>query len=341
MKKNSPLVAFLLGALFVSFFTLQIQAQFTTQSRNTITGYVFDQQRSPITQIPVELINDVNSVIQRTRTDGSGRFFFSGVPSGRFVIRVLPLGTNFEEQTQEIEIGGIGALGRPVSDHAQKDFYLRLRRDKANADTVNEVLFVQDVPDNARKLYEKGMSDLESSRIDEGVEELRKSLELFPTYYLALEKLGLIYLSQEKYENAVEILTRMVTVNPRSFNGWYGLSYANYALEKSGAAVESGKKAVSLDSNSVNALLILGVSQRQAKQYEEAEKSLVKAKKLDKGKTSDIYWNLALLYAHNLKRLKDAANELELYLKINPNSPNAENVKKLIKQFLENQAPSK
>jgi tetratricopeptide (TPR) repeat protein len=132
----------------------------------------------------------------------------------------------------------------------------------------------------------------------------------------------------------------MVKVNPRSFNGWYGLSYANYALDKSTAAVESGEKAVSISPNSVNALLILGISQRQAKQYEKAEKYLLKAKKLDNGKTPDINWNLALLYAHNFKRYKDAADELELYLKLTPQSPNAENVKKLIKKFRENPTAS-
>ena len=338
MNKNTTVVASLLSAVFISFFTLQLKAQPPTQNRSTISGYVFDQQRRPLAQIPVELINDVNSVIQRTRTDGSGRFFFSGLPSGRFSIKVMPLGTNYEEQTQDVEISGVNALGRSVSDNVQKDFYLRLPQDNKN--TVNAAIFIQEVPENARKTYEKAISDLDNNKVEAGVEGLQKALELFPTYYLALERLGLIYLHQQKYENALEVLTKVVTVNPRSFNGWYGLSYANYAQEQSAAAVESGEKAVSLNSNSVNALLILGISQRQAKQYKEAEKSLLKAKKLDKGKTPDIYWNLALLYTHNLKRYKDAANELELYLKINPQIPNAESIKKLIKQFRENPTPS-
>lgn len=340
MKKDSIIAVFLSSALVISFFVSQSQAQIPTRNRSTITGYVFDQQRRPVAQIPVELINEVNSVIQRTRTDGSGRFFFGGLPPGRFSIKVLPLGTNLEEQTQEVELSGMGALGRVITEHAQRDFYLKLRRDNTESNTINEAIFVQDVPENARKIYEKAVSDLNGNKFDLGIKGLQNALEIFPTYFLALERLGLIYLNQQKYENAVEILSKMVTVNPRSFNGWYGLSYANYALEKAAAAVEAGERAVSLNPNSINALMILGVSQRQSKEYEKAEKFLLKAKKLDKGKTQDIHWHLALLYAHNLKRYKDAANELELYLKIDPNSPNAENVKKLIKKFRENPTPS-
>jgi tetratricopeptide (TPR) repeat protein len=148
--------------------------------------------------------------------------------------------------------------------------------------------------------------------------------------------LGLLYIGQNKFENAIEALTRAVEVNDRSFTAWYGLSYSAYSLNKPEASIIAAKKALELDKSSVNALFILGLSQRRMKSYAEAEKSLVQAKTLDKGKTPDINWNLALLYAHNFKRYNDAANELETYLKNNPNAQNREAVKKLIKQFREN-----
>ncbi len=153
---------------------------------------------------------------------------------------------------------------------------------------------------------------------------------------MALETLGLIYVKQQKYEKALDILSRAVEVNARSFSSWYGLSYANYALQQSEAAVEAAQKAVSLNGNSGDVLLLLGVSQRQARHYQEAEKSLKQADKLTNGESPDVHWNLALLYAHNLNRNNDAANELELYLKANPDTPARENVKKLIKRFREN-----
>lgn len=306
------------------------------QNRSTISGFVFDQQRRPVSQIQVELLNEVDSVLARSRTDSGGRFLFTGLSQGRFTIKVLSVGTNFEEQTQQVEIYGINATGRAMSDNVQKDFYLRLRQDGSRINEVTGVTFIQEIPEDARKSYEKASADLEDKKIDEGIKGLENSIKLFPNYYLALEKLGGLYINQQKYDNARDIFNRAVAVNERSFSGWYGLSYSNYALKQSGSAIEAGRRAVTLNANSVDAHLILGISLRQAKQYQEAEKSLKQAGKIAQGKYPDVHWNLALLYAHNLKRYKDAADELELYLKANPKNPNTESVKKLIKQFREN-----
>ena len=82
------------------------------QNRNTITGFVFTSDRRPVPNVYVELSNEVYQVLQRTRTDGSGRYFFSRLSSGRFIVKVLPLGTNLEEQSQEVELINIMVLNQ-------------------------------------------------------------------------------------------------------------------------------------------------------------------------------------------------------------------------------------
>jgi tetratricopeptide (TPR) repeat protein len=227
----------------------------------------------------------------------------------------------------------MGASGRPIMDNLQKDFYLRLRR--SSAISASGTIFVQDIPEAAKTTYQKAISDLEANRVEAGVEGLEQALKLFPTYYSALERLGLVYTTQQKYEKAVEVFGKVVVVNSRSFNGWYGLSYANYALRHSGAAVEAAQKAVTLNSTSEGAILFLGLSLRQAKRYTEAEKSLKEANRITKGLSADVHWNLALLYAKDLNRYKEAADELELYLKTNPTTTQIDNIRKLIKQYRE------
>lgn len=339
MKANSLFVIFF--TTFLSFpLITETQAEpislhSVRQNRNTIGGHVFDSQRNPIAQIYVELQKDVYSTLARTKTDGSGRFFFSGLSAGRFSLRVLPYGTNLEEQTQEVEIVNFIAPGRSASDNVQKDFYLRLRRDEADARAVTGTIFIQDVPEQAQKSYKKAVSELDDKKVEAGIGELQNALKLFPDYYLALERLGSEFIKQQKYQNAQEIYKRAVAVNPRSYSGWYGLSYASYSLKQTEMAVEAAEKAVLLNPKSLDVLLILGISERQAGRYDKAEKSLKQADKLAKGKSADVHWNLALLYAHNLKRYKDAADELELYLKAEPNVENAATIKKLIKQFRE------
>lgn len=327
MRRNSLIAALFVSVLLISLFALQARGQ-VPYTGNTITGFVFDPQRRPIAQVYVELINDVNSVLQRMRTDGSGQFIFRGVSQGRFQVRVLALGTIYEDQTQEVDTSG-----RPSRDTIQKDFYLHLR--KSGLVSAPGTIFVQDIPEEAKTIYQRAVADLDRNRLEDGVAGLESALKIFPDYYLALERLGLIYLTQQKYEKAVGVFGKAVVVNPRSFNGWYGLSCSHYALKKSDAAVEAAQKAVTLNSNSVDALLILGISLRQAKRYDEAEKPLKQADKISKGLNPDVHWHLALLYAKNLNRLSDAANELERYLKTTPDTSQTENIRKLIKQYRE------
>lgn len=327
---GSSVFLFLCCLAWIGIFAQSAVPQF----RNTITGFVFDSQRNPVSQIPVEVQNEVNQTLQRTRTDNSGRFFFSGLSAGRFNVRVLPLGTNFEEQTQEVEIINIVRPGGfSTSDSAQKDFYLRLRRDAKEANAVTGTLFAQDIPREAQKSYNKAIDEFASKRDEAGIQELLKALKTFPDYFLALERLGREYMKQQKYDIARAVFTKTVSVNQRSFNGWYGLSYASYALGQSDIAIEAGQNAVKLEPASIEAKLILGISQRRAKRFQEAEKTLLEAKKLAKGLFPDVHWNLALLYSHNLQRYKEAADELELYLKAQPDDAKAGNIKKLIAEL--------
>jgi tetratricopeptide (TPR) repeat protein len=304
-----------------------------TAQGSRIQGQVMDTNRRPVSQAYVELLNDVDSVIRRIRTDGGGAYFFSGLGAGRYTVRVRPFGTNLEEQSQEVELNTfIG--GRTVSDMQQRDFYLKVRKNSsASVPSYTGVVFAQEVPPDAKRSYDKAISDLDANRLDSGIQELRNAVTTFPQYFQALDRLGVELLKQQKWEESAQFLERAVAVNEKSGNSWYGLAFCYYAQDSAGKAVEAAKKADSFSPESADIALILGISLRKDKQYSEAEKALLKAKKLTDGKSPDVRWNLALLYAHNLKNFRLAADELEAYLKIKPDHPNATLLKKLIEQY--------
>ena len=79
----------------------------------------------------------------------------------------------------------------------------------------------------------------------------------------------------------------------------------------------------------------MGKIYRELKQFDQAETNFKKAKELSKNKLADVHWELALLYYYNLNRYADAADELELYLKANPNADNKNQIEKLIKSLRE------
>ncbi|MEO8573973.1 MAG: tetratricopeptide repeat protein [Pyrinomonadaceae bacterium] len=334
--KVSVLVSF---SILLSVFFLYCNSA-SAQTGNSVSGHVFGADRRPLSDVYVELLDDLSRAISRGRTSASGLYSFFGLSAGRFRIRVMPLGTDYEEQEQDLEIvnfsgsAGIGdtrVLGR-VSEI--RDFYLNPRRVAMGLGSPTSV-FAQDVPDEARKLYRDAIDHLEDKKPQEAYTALKSALEIFPKYFVALETLGTEYVKAGHFEAAQILLSLAVEVNPRAYKSWYALARALEAQQKHGEALAAAKKAIQMNALAPESLFLTGYLLRQAKEYPEAEKQLIKARDTSGDSIPDVHWELALLYANGLKRYKDAAKELRLYLKAKPDDKNAENIKKLIAEFEE------
>jgi Flp pilus assembly protein TadD len=298
---------------------------FVAQQVTSISGHVSDDQRNPIPDLQVELLDDVDSVIQRTKTDSSGLFVFRRLSTGIFQVRVQTYGTDYIGQTQRVQLERTRAF-------EQVDFALAMKRTASTSVTAGAV-FVQEVPEQARREYERGAALLQKTeKRNEGLETLKKAIEIFPLYFDALELLGTEYVKEQKYEPAVPVLTKAIEVNGRSYQSLNALSVAQYNLKQVPEAVESMRRAVTLNQKSVNANLWLGMLLRQIEKLDEAETYLKQADKLAGSKSPEAHWQLALLF-NQLKRYKEAADELELFLKVQPDAKDTELIKKLIQRF--------
>jgi tetratricopeptide (TPR) repeat protein len=309
--------------------------------RNAISGHVFGESRRPLSDVFVELLDDLGVTINRTRTNASGRYEFSGLAEGRFKVRILPYGTDYAEQAQEVVISNVSARGGGTgSEIQQRDFYLRLRPElSAGPFAAPGTVFAQEVPEAAKKLYEQGVAELRAKKEKEGFESLKNALNAFPDYFLALDRLGTEYAVRGNtnpayFEAARVLLTKAVGVNPGSFSSTFGLGFAQYHLGMSGEAVENFQRAVKLYDKSVNAHLWLGVALKKSGKLPQAEGSLTRANKLSNGKVAEVHLRLAEVYSDQ-KRYREAADELELFLKNQQDARDAEKIRQLIGQLRE------
>ena len=310
----------------------------SSQGRNSISGLVFGESRMPLSDTHVELLDELGSTITRTKTNGSGRYAFYGLSNGRFKVRVFPVGTDYLEQIQEVILSAVSAVPGSGSDNQQIDFYLR-PRPGANAGpfSVPGTIFAQEVPDEARKLFEQGVSELRQKQEKEGFESLKKALDVFPTYFLALDRLGTEYAARGQmnppyFEAARILLTKALEVNPRSYSSMFGLGFTQYHLGRVNEAVVNLERAIGVYNKSTHGYLWLGIAQKRVGKVVQAEASLKRANELSKGKEADVHWQLAGLY-NDQKRYAEAATELELFLKSKPDARDAEKIKQLIAQL--------
>src|ERR1043166_4405211 len=143
-----------------------------------------------------------------------------------------------------------------------------------------------------------------------------------------------------RYDAAIPVLTKALEINSRAFSSCFALGVAQYNVKQIQPAIESFRRAVLLNEKSINANLWLGIALRQTSRPDAAESYLRRADQLAESKLPDAHWQLALLF-NQLKRYKEAADELEIFLKLQPDARDAELIKKLIKRLREQSVAEK
>lgn len=309
-----------------------------SQGRNSVSGHVFGDSRRPLADVHVELLNELGVTVSRIRTNGSGRYVFFGLPDGRYKVRVLPYEVNYHEQTQDVTLIPVSAIPGSGAEVAQLDFYLQPRESPNTGPLAAPgTIFAQEVPDSAKKLYEIGIAALKAKKEQEGFESLRMALEIFPSYFAALDRLGTEYAvrgSQDKryFEAARVLLTKAVEVNRKSFSSTFGLGFSQYHLGLIDPAIENLQRATNIQNKMINGHMWLGIALKRVGKLADAEAALKRADEMSNGKESEVHWYLAGIYSDQ-KRYSDAADELEKFLKTKPDARDAEKIRQVIAQL--------
>jgi tetratricopeptide (TPR) repeat protein len=283
---------------------------------STIMGIVYDNQRNPLSDVDVELLDDFYRSVNRARTDGNGRYEFGGLKDGRYSVRVLAFRYDFIDETASVEIATItsGVAGQVGNAIIPQDFYLQPKKGSL-LEAELAVVFAQAVPKEAEKIYGNALKNLSQKKTDEGIVQLRESIKLFPNYYLALHRLGRELFFKGEYGEAAQMSLKATEVNPKSGTSFYYLGNSLSKLNYNKAAIVALNQALVIAPSSVQVLYVLGKAENLEGKYTDAEKHFLEAKKLSKTAIPDIHWELAQLYGNSFKKYTEAADELELYLK--------------------------
>ena len=188
----------------------------------------------------VELQNELYSTLDRVQTSSSGRFSFTVSRQGNYVVKVLASNTNYLDAAEPVEIiTGVNARG---SDSVYLDIYLKFDKRKINTGVtgIAESVFVQEVPDEARKLYKSGVRDI-GKNDTKGFDEIEQALKIFPNYYDALNTIGRGYVQRKEYQKSFPYLIKSIDINQRSYSSFYALAYAAYKLNFLPEATEAAR----------------------------------------------------------------------------------------------------
>ena len=305
------------------------------QNRNTIEGRVQTSDHQPVSEVRVFLKNDSYSEIATTYTDGSGRFRFLNLMSGVYYVLIEPGALNFERQSQRVEAVAFTQRQNGGGEVFRVDFVVKSTEAATTSGKYADrgVLFIQPVPDEARKEYANALKKLDKGDFGSAAASLSHAIEIYPDYYEALELIGTEYVKRQQYKPALPLLLHAVEVNKDGWRAFYSLGLAQYELNQRDAALQSLGRAVELNPSSPNAVMRLGIALAQdSARRTEAIHAFEKVIELAKDRVPTAYFYLGALYASD-NQYRKAADAFETFLRVYPQAGEREKIKRMIDEY--------
>jgi tetratricopeptide (TPR) repeat protein len=259
---------------------------------------------------------------RQTYTDDSGRYEFSELPRGFFLLSARSIDDpKLTSDVVEAETGR-GALARfPVN------LFLRVRSDKtvtkASSPVVSTAEMAQRVPGKARKSYDKGLKLVSQGKREQAERHFTRAIAAFPGYFQAYAERGSAHAAAGKISEAAADFRHALEINPRYGPALRGSGICNFQLGRYSEAAAELEKAAAMEPAAARNFLLLGVVQAVLNRTNEALASLRHALWLDPEGCVRARLHLAKIYIKE-GRTKPALAQLEAYLEAAPDSPDKE-----------------
>jgi Tfp pilus assembly protein PilF len=275
-----------------------------------------------------------------TTTDQDGEFRFNNIRAGTYAV-VVDGGKDYETAREPVNIDPGGTSG-PVTSVT---IHLRPKVDASNPAFAG-------VPKAALDLYQKGTVAAQKGNAKSAAEFFSKAVETYPNFAMALNELGVQYMKIGQMDKAAETFGSLVKLKPGDAGAHLDLGIALYnqstgllstkageavpstkaeeAGQKADQAVTELREALKLNSPGFTAHYYLGMALIRLKKYDEAQKEMELAISTGGENLAQAHRFLGGLYQRAQKN-KEAVDELEKYLKLDPKAPDADRIKEIIK----------
>jgi tetratricopeptide (TPR) repeat protein len=308
-----------------------------TGGNHIIQGYVFfPSGRRAEGSIQVKLQSHNSGEIS-VMADASGSFTFEALSPGNYTVVVIP-GDAYEQATEAVFIDNdvdLSRMGIPQPKTSHRYTVMVHLRPKADTNrTKASVLSVElaQVPEGPRKLYEKGLEQAQAGEKAKAIESLKAAIQLYPQFPLALNELGVQYLKLGQPGKAAEALKTASELSPDAFTPRLNLGIALLEAKRFSDAEAQLREALKQNATAPTAHMYLGLALTHLRNYDEAEKELLQSLVQGRDQLGMAHYYLGGLYwrKHDYAH---AAEELETYLRLSPNAPDAERVRGTIKDL--------
>ena len=295
------------------------------QSR--ITGMVLTPDGQRIAgHIAVKLLTETRG--ERVAfTDESGNFSFTGLVSGQYTI-IIEKEQQFENYAYPFTIrqrAGFPAESLQVNIRLTYKKGLVPKPGLVNAEFAG-------VPKAALDLYNAGVELGKKGDRQGAIEQLQKAIGEYSKFVAAYNEMGVQYLGLGDFLHATEAFQSALKIDSTAFGPMMNFGMTLFMMKRYRDADPVLRAAVAMKSDQAAPHYFLGQNTANLGKFDEAEKELQLALKLGGPEVAEAYRLLAIIHFSKGKK-KEAADDLEQYLKVNPTAQDADNLKETIKKF--------
>jgi tetratricopeptide (TPR) repeat protein len=292
--------------------------------RRSLSGYIREEGSGKgIGSARVDLQNAMGSPVDSTYTDGNGMYQFNEIVGDCYLV------------VQRDGYASVREFVQPTgAPDVRKDISLRILAAEAGATPKNPVSQHElSVPPKARQSFDKGLQLIvEKSDYRAAIAEFNKAIAKFPDYYEAYAAMGLAQSKMGDAAAAEGSLRKSIQMSDEKYP---------QALIDLGSFYNTGKrfsdaepllrKAIDLDTSSWRAQYELAVTLSGEKKFADAIPSATAARDANSA-NPQIY---LLLYTLHIEtdNYSAAVADIDAYLKLAPNGPMADRVRKLREQI--------
>ena len=310
------------GALLLSLLAVQTFGQAVGAGRGdtagsggsrSIQGRVYFPDRGEGKTVRITLVSpDIGT--RTAITDPDGNFIFNGLRSNTYQVTVEGA-ADYENYHESVVVEG--ALVTKLVVHLQYK--------KGTGPLAG-------VPEPALKAYQKGVEASQKNDNAAAAEQLQQALTIHSNFGLAQNELGMVYLKQGDFEKAITNFVAAEKNLPTSATPFLNHGIALVEQKKFADAKKPLQEALKRNAKLGSAQMYLGIASIGLKELPEAEAAFVKAVKIGGDSVARAHYYLGGIYWAK-KENKKAADEMETYLKLRPNAPEAERLRKTIEDL--------
>jgi Flp pilus assembly protein TadD len=337
--KGNTLARLCLAALLALFACVTARAQtddglpdpgeMGTGGRHTIQGRVYLPSGRRLDRRLRVRLSGTRGGDNTTYTDDNGAFVFRRLVVGTYTVTVEG-GREFGGASETVDI-----LEGSRQDEQVYTVQLRLAEKgrgtrEPRAGVVNAAGTAgASAPEPARARYEKALEASAAGDHKRAVKELKAALEIHPPFMLALNELGAQYVRLGQLDDAAEAFDAAVRLAPDE-----PVLRVNYGIllirqKKYAEAERHLARAVALDGKNAAARVQRGHALIRLGRGDEAESELRLALKLGGAEAALAHRYLGALYVERGDDTRAAA-ELEEYLRLAPDAPDAAQVRAVL-----------